>query len=106
MTAKDIDLSALDAFNVSNLLDAVPSEALDRAQTHGKPLMVPLEQIDEDPNQPRQAMDDKALQELVDSIQANGANGKPRGIKSPISLRPHPNQEDRFIINHDARRYL
>ena len=42
--------------------------------------VVPLELLDEDPNQPRRFFDAEALRELADSIRS-------RGVKTPISVR-------------------
>lgn len=64
----------------------------------GRPQEVELSLIDEDPNQPRTTFDPEALSELADTI------GK-RGVKTPISVRPHPVDDGRFMINHGARRY-
>jgi ParB family chromosome partitioning protein len=65
---------------------------------NGAPLELELAQIDEDPHQPRTQFDETSLAELADTIKA-------RGVKTPISVRPHPEIEGRFIINHGARRY-
>jgi len=62
----------------------------------GKPLYIPLQDIEEDPNQPRKEFSEKSLNELAESI-------KERGVKSPISLRK--THEGKYLINHGARRY-
>ncbi len=66
------------------------------------PQDLPLHLIDEDPNQPRTAdnpgFSPESLGELATTI-------RDRGVKSPISVRVHPEAEGRFIINHGARRY-
>lgn len=54
--------------------------------------------IDEDPNQPRTVFNQEALDELAETIRL-------RGVKTPISVRPHPKVEGRYLINHGARRY-
>ena len=68
----------------------------------GRPLALPLEHIDEDPLQPRSAENPgftaHSLAELAASIRL-------RGIKTPISVRHHPDRPGRYIINHGARRY-
>jgi ParB family transcriptional regulator, chromosome partitioning protein len=78
--------------DLSSFLKAAP------AAPNGKPLDIPLAQIEEDPNQPRRTFDEDTLRELADSI------GK-RGVKTPISVKPHPEQADRYILNHGARRF-
>ena len=57
-----------------------------------------LDLIDEDPHQPRTEFDPVALQELADNIKASG------GVKSPVSLRPHPTEPGRYMLNFGARR--
>lgn len=68
----------------------------------GGPLQLPLHLIDEDPAQPRAADNPGfapgSLAELADSI-------RQRGVKTPISVRRHPDQPERFMINHGARRF-
>lgn len=49
----------------------------------GRPLALLLDDIDEDPDQPRQEFEPEALQELAASIEQ-------RGVRQPISVRPHP----------------
>ena len=78
------DLAALDDPTSSN-------------QGQGQPLMLPIESIDEDPDQPRRDFDADALQELANTI-------RERGVRQPISVRPHPNQPDRWMLNFGARR--
>ncbi|MCU7927540.1 MAG: ParB/RepB/Spo0J family partition protein [Candidatus Thiodiazotropha sp. (ex Dulcina madagascariensis)] len=69
---------------------------------NGGPLELPIELIDEDPNQPRHedspGFTKQSLGELADTI-------RERKVKSPISVRPHPEVEGRYMINHGARRY-
>jgi len=62
------------------------------------PLMLSVEKIEEDASQPRTVFDDTALAELSESIRL-------RGVKTPISVRPHHELPDTYIINHGARRY-
>lgn len=58
---------------------------------------IPLGAIDEDPAQPRLEFDPDALRELADTI-------KERGVLQPVSVRCHPTQPERFILNFGARR--
>lgn len=68
----------------------------------GGPLMLDMDLIDEDPNQPRTednpGFSEESLNELAASI-------KLRGVKTPISLRDNPDSPGRYIINHGARRF-
>ena len=80
------DLSALDDPTSSN-----------HGQGQGQPLMLPIELIDEDPDQPRREFDADALQELADTI-------RERGVRQPISVRSHATQPGRWMLNFGARR--
>ena len=64
----------------------------------GAPLELELALIDEDPHQPRKQFDENSLAEMAETIRA-------RGVKTPISVRPNPKVEGRYLINHGARRY-
>jgi ParB family transcriptional regulator, chromosome partitioning protein len=67
-----------------------------------EPLHISLDLIDEDPNQPRKdtnpGFSEESLNELAETIRF-------RGVKSPISIRNNPDDPNRYIINHGARRY-
>ena len=67
------------------------------ANGEGVPLQLAVEDIDEDPSQPRQEFDAEPLQQLAASIAE-------RGVLQAISVRRHPDQEDRWILNFGARR--
>ncbi len=54
--------------------------------------------ISEDIHQPRKEFNQETLRELTETI-------KLRGVKSPISVRPNPDEPGTYIINHGARRY-
>jgi len=64
----------------------------------GKAAEIAMELIEEDPHQPRTYFDQASLEELAATIAI-------RGVKTPISIRPNPDAEGRFIINHGARRF-
>jgi ParB family chromosome partitioning protein len=63
----------------------------------GAPLRLPIAAIDEDPDQPRQEFDDKSLAELAETI-------KDRGVRQPVSVRAHPSEPGRWMLNFGARR--
>lgn len=65
----------------------------------GEPLMLSLDLISRDTNQPRKYFDDEKLKELAESIRAIG-------VVQPISVRPDPNAPGRYIINYGERRFL
>src|SRR4051812_37770370 len=63
----------------------------------GQPLMLPIDAIDEDADQPRTEFDEESLRELAETIAR-------RGVRQPISVRPHPDQAKRWVLNFGARR--
>ena len=65
--------------------------------TNGQPLMLPVESIDEDPEQPRREFDANALHDLAETI-------RERGVRQPISVRPDLQQAGRWVLNFGARR--
>jgi ParB family transcriptional regulator, chromosome partitioning protein len=82
-----LDLSGLEQFKSSELL----------SNAKGKPLQIELDSIDFDPAQPRRRLDEAALTELASTI-------KQFGVLQPVSLRPHPTQQSRYIVNQGERR--
>ncbi len=97
-----------DLGKLSDLLDA--NKAAELAQKNrkgsttalpastGAPLQLPLEAIEEDPDQPRQIFDDAFIDELADDLRSGIQ------IKSPISVRPK-GENGKYRINHGANRY-
>jgi len=75
-------------------LAALDTPAVDAS---GVPLMLAIDTIDEDADQPRHEFDANALQELADTI-------RERGVRQPISVRPNLQQCGRWILNFGARR--
>ena len=82
-----LDLSGLEAFKASALLD----------DATGKPLELPLDAIDFDPKQPRRRVFDETLAELAQTIKVDG-------VLQPICVRAHPEHPGRYLINHGERR--
>jgi ParB family chromosome partitioning protein len=66
-------------------------------EAQGHPLLLPVEAINEDPEQPRREFDSNALQELAETIRG-------RGVRQPISVRPDLQQAGRWVLNFGARR--
>jgi ParB family transcriptional regulator, chromosome partitioning protein len=67
------------------------------ASESGTPKSIALTDIDEDPEQPRSEFDDESLRELAATIAE-------RGVKQPVSVRAHPSQAGRWMLNFGARR--
>ena len=87
------DLFALEAPSVSATVAITPVAAVH----DGQPRQLPIGDIDEDPAQPRSEFDPQALQQLAETIAQ-------RGVRQPISVRPHPEQAERWMLNFGARR--
>jgi ParB family transcriptional regulator, chromosome partitioning protein len=83
--AMTLPLDGLDLLNAPAILTA------------GAPLQLPLDLIDEDPDQPRKDFDQVTLAELTESVKA-------RGVLQAISVRRHPVTPDRWMVNFGARR--
>ena len=69
----------------------------DAGIARGEPLQLAVTDIDEDPLQPRTEFEPNALQELAVSV-------GDRGVRSPVSVRRHPHQPQRWMLNFGARR--
>ncbi len=83
-----IDLSALEGIDLDNSAPVAD----------GTPKQIPLTDILEDPDQPRVEFPEDQMQKMVESIKA-------RGVKTPISVKPHPTEQGKWIINYGARRF-
>jgi len=69
-----------------------------------RPPEMPLEKIVRDPNNPRPPLHLRSLEDQQKQRELE-RNIQKRGVKSPISLRPHPTDADKWIINHGHCRY-
>ena len=92
-----LDLTALDRTTPAPAPDPVAKERTVTAEVLGRPLHIPVKDIDEDPGQPRQEFDAASMEELEQSVRIHG-------VKTPISIRPHPTETKRWILNFGARR--
>jgi len=90
-----LDLTALD--RTAPATDPVAKERTVTAEVLGRPLQIPVKDIEEDPAQPRQEFDAASMDELEQSVRIHG-------VKTPISIRPHPTEQKRWILNFGARR--
>ena len=71
--------------------------AANRNAATGRPLLVSIDCIDEDPDQPRRKFSEQELEELSQSIAEHG-------VLQPIVLR-RSNEDGRYVITMGARRY-
>jgi ParB family chromosome partitioning protein len=78
-------------------LDDLAALDVPAPEASGAPLMLAIDAIDEDVDQPRCEFDADALQELADTI-------RERGVRQPVSVRPNPQQPGSWILNFGARR--
>lgn len=92
-----LDLTALDRTTPAPTPDPIAKERTVTAEVLGRPLHIPVKDIDEDPGQPRQEFDAASMEELEQSVRIHG-------VKTPISIRPHPTEPKRWILNFGARR--
>jgi ParB family chromosome partitioning protein len=92
-----LDLTALDRTAPAPAPDPIAKERTVTAEVLGRPLQIPVKDIDEDPAQPRQEFDAESMAELENSIRLHG-------VKTPVSIRPHPTEQKRWILNFGARR--
>lgn len=92
-----LDLTALDRTTPAPTPDPIAKERTVTAEVLGRPLHIPVKDIDEDPDQPRQEFDAASMEELEQSVRIHG-------VKTPISIRPHPTEQKRWILNFGARR--
>lgn len=79
-------------------LSALEEKPVSAAEPSGKPLDIPLADIEEDPNQPRTEFSAEAMEEMTASIKA-------RGVRQPVSVRPHPSKPGKWMLNFGARRF-
>jgi len=79
----------------------LPLDDLDLLATPGDLLagtpQLRIDTIDEDPDQPRREFDPERLAELAETI-------RERGVRQAVSVRRHPAQPDRWMLNFGARR--
>ncbi|MDV7561095.1 ParB/RepB/Spo0J family partition protein [Acinetobacter baumannii] len=80
-----IDLSALDVGQTETVVEGTPKQIF-------------LYDIVEDPDQPRTEFPEDEMEKLTESV-------RQRGVKSPISVKPHPSEAGKWLINHGHRRY-
>lgn len=61
-------------------------------------IVIPIEQLTANPDQPRRSFDPEALQELAESLRA-------RGVLQPLIVRPHPQHDGLYQIVAGERRW-
>jgi ParB family chromosome partitioning protein len=81
---------------------ALSGEAADHARSY---VLVDIDKIRPDPQQPRRHFSEAGLKELAASMSATTASGKPRGVISPLSVRSDKDNPRHYIINSGERRW-
>ncbi|MDP4573463.1 ParB/RepB/Spo0J family partition protein [Pseudomonas sp. LPH60] len=89
-----LDLSALEDKKTP---ETTPVQAVP-GKPDGRAMRAKLTDVMPDPNQPRKIFD-------PDEIADMGANIKSRGVKQAISVKPHPDQPGKWIINDGELRW-
>jgi ParB family chromosome partitioning protein len=79
--------------------------AFQKSDQNGRPAEMPLNKIHADPNNSRRPEDENSAEGLEEQAELT-RDIKKRGVKSPISLRPHPTIADEFIVNFGHRRLV
>lgn len=87
--------------NLTGLADLANAQLANK----GQPLMLSLDDIQPDPDNPRNGDDDDSAA-AVEAQEQLDADVAARGVKTPISVRPHPTLPRKYIINYGHRRYL
>lgn len=86
--------------NLTGLADLANAQLANK----GQPLFLALGDILPDPDNPRNADDDTSAA-AVEAQEELDADVAARGVKTPISVRPHPTIPGKYIINYGHRRY-
>jgi ParB family chromosome partitioning protein len=86
--------------NLTGLADLANAQLANK----GKPLELPLNDVFPDPKNPRN-VDDDSTPAAVEAQEELDADVAERGIKTPISVRPHPTIPGKYFINYGHRRY-
>lgn len=84
----------LSALMADIAVDPAPAEAPSARDR----MMIPIEQISANPNQPRRTFEPQALEELAASLRS-------RGVLQPLIVRPHPDGQDLYQIVAGERRW-
>ncbi len=96
-------MSALTALKGAGMAVAGTGSA-DQSPIHYHPAEMPLDKIYPDPENARRKEDEDS-EEGIEEQQRLSMDIKKRGVKSPISLRPHPFIADAYVINFGHRRF-
>lgn len=82
---------------LQGLEELLEAESNQGGASTGAPLMIPLDEIEPDPDQPRKKLRPGHIEDLAKSI-------KKKGVKSPISVRPK-GANGKYRINHGECRW-
>ncbi|ECE2109021.1 ParB/RepB/Spo0J family partition protein [Salmonella enterica] len=103
-----LDFTGLDNFSSlmsDNSQSPAPNKDVNAEPVLNQILEIPASKIHPDPKNARKVFDPEEIQNLAASMSAtNAITGKPRGVKVPLSVRPHPDLPGEYILNAGARR--
>lgn len=86
--------------NLTGLADLANAQLANR----GRPFELALDDVSPDPGNPRSA-DEERSAAATEAQEELAADVAARGVKAPISVRPHPGMPGKYIINYGHRRY-
>lgn len=86
--------------NLTGLADLANAQLANK----GKPLELPLNDVYPDPKNPRN-VDDDSTPAAIEAQEELDADVAERGVKTPISVRPHPTLSGKYLINYGHQRY-
>lgn len=96
----EVDLSGFGGF--AGLMEDASAES----QPNGQPLMLAHDIVFPDPSNSRDDEDEEDVRKRDEFIERElGPDVKERGVKSPISVRTHPDKPGCFMINHGEMRW-
>lgn len=97
-------MGALTSLNKAPAMALPGKSAPASDERKGRPDEMPLNKIHPDPNNSRRPEDENTPEGIQEQRELT-EDIKKRGVKSPISLRPHPKINGHFIINFGHRRF-
>lgn len=99
MTAPESKTKPNKSGDAINNLSFAGLSAKGKSKGPTEPFKIDIKKLIEDEQNVRQHFDEQSIEELAASIKTTD------GLLSPISVKPHPDQDGMYLINHGARRF-